>query len=712
MKIRKIFLMLGIILTSMCATTYAANFDFDAVTEKYFDYYMVENDYNNEYTYQLYSMIDENGVYSDIDYQGSVSSAWTHLDRLIQISVAANSSGSSVHEVREDAMAKVDAGIKHWYNTMGLPLDENGELKEQSQWWNHTIGQQLKVMPLLVIAVNDISEESKEILMKYLYSSEDMKNYPGFLTGANLIWYENEAIIEALIRRDYNMLKKSMDIITSTVKLVSNIGLEGLQSDGSFHQHGSNYYPSYAVNYVLHVATHLGMMEGTDLERKDLYPLLLTSVKDGFRWIFRGRYMNPNLAGREISDKPAKRLPDVDAYVKAARAVAKLCPEEATELNNFANDLHYNRDQRPGVVGNKYFYRSDIMCHNRDSYSFVNRMVSDRTVATECNGTQNIFGSYIGFSSSFLDKEDDNHYGFSAFMDWAKIPGTTTPAQVEKITYSGTTITQREKFVGGVSDGNYGATAMQMSAYQVSAKKSCFAFDDQIVFLGAGITSTRNDVNTSVEQRFTKGDLYINGVLTDELDGVVNDVSCVTENNISYVFPEKNDVHIKNGMVEGKWSDIGNSSDTAVYSEKCFSMWIPHGDNPYNDSYSYIVLPDCDSASAQSFAENMPISIISNTEKLQAVYNSEAEVGYAVFYEAGKCSFNNKLQVRVTKPCILMLVKTSNGIEISVANPLQTTEKIDVTLTNSGFISKRTFDLQGNIFNKSTLGGSTVSKVY
>ena len=48
-----------------------------------------------------------------------------------------------------------------------------------------------------------------------------------------------------------------------------------------------------------------------------------------------------------------------------------------------------------------------------------------------------------------------------------------------------------EPFVGGVSDGEYGVSAMNLShiSLPLSAQKSWFFFDDEVVCLGSGIES-------------------------------------------------------------------------------------------------------------------------------------------------------------------------------------------------------------------------------
>ena len=85
------------------------------------------------------------------------------------------------------------------------------------------------------------------------------------------------------------------------------------------------------------------------------------------------------------------------------------------------------------------------------------------------------------------------------------MPGVTNP-HVEIVEYEKSeSRTQNTSFVGGVSDGKYGVSAMDFSKQGTVAKKAWFWFDDEWVALGAGITSDHEwNIVTGINQSLLK----------------------------------------------------------------------------------------------------------------------------------------------------------------------------------------------------------------
>ena len=94
--------------------------------------------------------------------------------------------------------------------------------------------------------------------------------------------------------------------------------------------------------------------------------------------------------------------------------------------------------------------------------------------------------------------------------EWDKIPGVTSrdfkTDQQMTVQWgeSGST-----EFVGGVSDGKYGATVYDMNYNDVKAKKSYFFFDDEVVCLGAGINSEAAENVTIMERNLKMHDMLM-----------------------------------------------------------------------------------------------------------------------------------------------------------------------------------------------------------
>jgi len=709
---KKMIILIAVLMLCIAPQASAEDFDFGKVHEKYLDYYLEQNPVSSSEAYQYYSEQKADGSFHGVSYiADNPTGAWDHLRKLLKISASAHTSGSALSKIKEEAFDSVGRGIKYWYNTYGLPLDSDGKLKKTQTWWNDTIGQQLYFfIPVMVLSEGYLPDDIKNIGISYLYGSEEMKNYPEFLTGANLVWYENSGIIKGLLTEDFRRLKSAYGNMLKEAEISDNPYADGLQADSSFHQHGSNYYPSYGINFLKNALVHTKMLRNTELYNDSFVDSLSCSMLDGYRWLYRGRYMNLNLLGRQISDKATNSV-NVDSYIEVCELLAELNTENENELSTFVTYLKDNNTAESAVSGNKYFWCSDIIVHNRKNYSAAVGMISDRTIGSECNGTQNFYGQYMRLGTVFMDKEGDSMWGYPVFMDWARLPGTTTPHCVEKIVYSGTFMSQREKFVGGVSDGEYGANAMRQSVFQTQANKAWFWFDNEYVALGSDIYSTRNDVNTTIDQRFKKGDIFVDGVLIESGENVYTDVSFVNENNIGYVFPNGADVCIKNGEVKGKWSNIGSSSDSAEYTADSFTLWFNHGDMPKNESYAYIVLPENTPEQTADYSENIPINIVSNTRELQAVYHGDLKTGFAVFHKKGMCRLG-KYIVAADRPCILMLREKNGAVEVTVSNPEQRAEEITVTLTEGTKVKEKIYEMYGTSRQTGEWGGSSISHIF
>ena len=655
----------------------------------------------------------EDGTWSDINYEdqnNKTQTAWGHLQRLQRIASSANMEG---HELNtEDKAVAIEAltkGLKAWQEKVPLPMTD-GVLWTTKYWWNDTIGQQLHCfIPIISQSYDWLPQESLDIAISYLLSDIDMAKYPGFLTGANLVWYLHQGMIRAVFTDDYEDMQRCFGKIKAQMVVPEHFEMEGIQPDNSFHQHGNQYYTTYSSNFVLDTLIHSTMFKGTVLEDRSIYPILVDMLLDGDRWLYHGAVQSKFVFGRGKSDKYKQPQPPKMTIVENLNLLAGLNPERKEDILSFRDYVLNNDKTVASVIGNKHFWCSDMTAHKRNGFSIMLEMVSDRTVSTESNYTQNRFGSYLGFGTLFMSVLDDYLEPYLVFFDWGHLPGNTNPETVEEIKISGTFITQKETFVGGVSDGMYGASAMKINKWATYANKGYFYFDDCYVALGSGINTAVDDLATTVDQRAKFTDIYVNGELLEE-SGVKENVSTIYENNIGYYFPTPETLTIRHGVVEKSYSEIAVGGDTTVLSQDMMTIWKNHAKTDRNDSYAYIVYPkNTDLADFNAKVNAGNISIVSNTRSIQAVYNSAVDIGYAVFYDAGSIDMGG-VNLSVTKPCIVMIKKTDTGYDVSVADPACKYKDVSVTVSDGSKSETITFDLPQTLRFNQELGGKTVSK--
>ena len=138
----------------------------------------------------------------------------------------------------------------------------------------------------------------------------------------------------------------------------------------------------------------------------------------------------------------------------------------------------------------------------------------------------------------------------------------------------------------------------------LTANKSWFMFDDEIVALGSGITDKDNyGVETIVENRKIKKDgsnkFVVNGKTEVNSLGDKGEVKNAkwaylqgnnNDSSIGYYFPKGEDINLIRDKRNGNWLDInkGNASLDKKVSNNYLTMYINHGKDIKNKEYSYL----------------------------------------------------------------------------------------------------------------------------
>jgi chondroitin AC lyase len=271
------------------------------------------------------------------------------------------------------------------------------------------------------------------------------------------------------------------------------------------------------------------------------------------------------------------------------------------------------------------------------------------------------------------------------FWDWKKIPGTTVHQNndvLPVLTARGYRI--ESNFVGGVSDEKNGIAVMDYNRNGLTAQKAWFMFDDKIVCLGSGISSAENlPVTTSVNQSFLIGEVIVknaDGVISaGETEEMINPV-WILHNNLGYFFPAGGTLKLETRETEGSWHWVASRYPEEILKADIFKLWFVHGTNPKNESYQYILVPNVTQRKLQEM-ENQPPFKIQNGNDLQEVVSNNGEIAGAIFYKPGKSNIFGGLEVNL--PCVLMIKKQTNGLQISVADPTQLLSEINLVLNDS-----------------------------
>ena len=487
----------------------------------------------------------------------------------------------------------------------------------------------------------------------------------GRQTGANLV---DETWIQVL----RGCVTGSPDVVaqafTRTWQELRVVGpeAEGIQADGSFHQHGRLLYnQGYGTVLLECTLRFLAAADGTPYGPP---PSAMAAVDrfavDGDAWMFRGATFDWGVCGRSIcrvgatGDAPVRRL---------LADLARYPSPRATELSAAVTD--------PGPVGNRHFWCSDYMVQRRPDYFASVRMYSTRVFNTDTLTTgENKESHHIADGATCLMVRGDEYLDIYPVWDWLRIPGTTveqdTPFPPKKIKRLG-----KSDFVGGASDGSVGCAAMDLTYDALHAHKAWFCFDHAMACLGAGVTcGTRNPVLTTLNQCLLRGPAYGAAGPVPPGEHRLADPRWLWHDGIGYVLAGPAKVDLKVGPQRGAWSDIGTGPEATV-ERGVFNLAIDHGAGPRDGRYAYVLLPGATRDQTAAAAAHLPVEVVSNTPELQAVWEPGDGVLQAVFHEPGEASAGG-IRVAVDRPCLLVYRRDKGTV--SVSNPLNVANAVTV----------------------------------
>lgn len=354
------------------------------------------------------------------------------------------------------------------------------------------------------------------------------------------------------------------------------------------------------------------------------------------------------------------------------------------------------------------WFTGDRAVQQRNDFAVGIAMSSEREPSYESINSANKTGWYTGDGATYYYTTYDSHpYDGTNFIDNTNIayrfPGTTEDSRPRTVRSISSSYAWRmpTDFAGSLQFADkYIAAAMDFSSYDfkgpdqnipdtgygsclavhendLHAKKAWFCFDDEVVVLGAGITSTMSSpVHTTLEhRRIVRDDEFSQSVCAggkvtalekEPFVSLYEDVSwAMWGGHIGMVFPAGGTLY------------AGRYNCEACADQPYLELRLEHGENPMDASYAYIVLPYADEEKLSAYAASPDVTVLSNTAALQAVSDASSGLtGYA-FHESGTCG-----DIAVDTPCILM-----DGTENSIRTLVMTepTHKAEhVTISVSG----------------------------
>lgn len=618
-----------------------------------------------------------NGTWPDINYEDVSRTGFQHSQHLTHMLVLARAykkPGSSYFhdaKVKKAVASALDFWLEHDF------ISDN--------WWWNEMGAPSEMINLLLILDDSLTEKQRQEGLK-IAGRANMVGV-GARPGGDLIQIAGMMGKQALFKRDEAFLKKVLKIMADEVKITTG---RGLKPDMSFHHridkvistlsYGSGYIGSFAYWIVKIQDTHY-TLPGEAL------PLLIDYFLDGIcQSMVYGKYPDPGAMNRGMTRKGAL-TPSGPGLAEDLLQASSYRKEELEEIIKIRKGEIVSH-----LTKTRFFWHSEYFTLQRPKYFASVRMHSSRNhTMEEPHNDEGLKMHHFGDGSNFISLTGREYFNIYPVWDWQKIPGTTVVQKPKLPHWNEISKKGLTDFVGGISDGTYGAAAFDFeSAHDpLKGRKSWFFFDNEYVSLGAGIQSkAAYPVNTTLNQTRLNSTVVVGRSGTQEVltkgEHDLGATSWVLHDKVAYLFPTPTSVHLTNKTATGNWRQINHQgwATNEEVKEEVFTLWLDHGIQPKEAAYAYIVIPNMEAASIPEYQQKSAISILSNTPEIQAVQHSGLGQSQLVFYQAGKIQVNAKLWVEVDQPCMLMIVAKGNKIrELVVSDPSRKLKVLNISST-------------------------------
>lgn len=677
---------------------------------------------------------NKNYLWEDLSDTANSNHITKSFERLLEMAKAHYLVGSEVNgnsDIIKDVIYGLDWLMENRYNK-----------DYYNNWWDWQIGAPQKITEIMIL-VRDYMTTSQineyiDVVSFYVANARDQwqgnTTKPGVVvtqtTGANRLDMCQVMIYKSILNKDGNKIKEaSIDVLPELKYVTSG---DGFYTDGSIIQHGAlPYTGTYGAILLSGIGKINYILEGTEWSLpEEKVNMIYDVIENSFEpLMYKGLIMDmvngrsiSRATGQDINNGEGIMKSIVKYYIPAAtedkanelKSMIKywITENDAKNVLKTTTDLEFKAlatkivndesiKSRGELIGHYNYANMDRMVHRREGFVFGTSMYSSRTYMHEGNmNKENLKAFHTADGMTYLYNGDVEQYskGFWPTVDPYRLPGTTVDTLRLKDGAGGKNIRGSQSWVGGSTiDGQYGATGMYLDKSQdkdyemdLQAKKSWFTFDDEVVALGAGISSTKDrNIETIVENRrlsdagnevFTvDGNTEISNIGDSNFKEQASwaHIKGNKENtDIGYYFPEKSNVNILREHRTGNWKDINGAQADKVEENNYLTMWMDHGVNPHSDTYSYVLLPNKSAKEVKYYNENPNIEILSNTESVQAVRENKLKITAANLWED-----NQSIDFISADKKSSIMVKEENGImKVAISDPTMKNDVIQVTL--------------------------------
>lgn len=461
-------------------------------------------------TVQSYqSSLLADGSWADVPYTNTAQTNWapmTHLDRLGLMCRAYAHPSGSLHQ-NATLLADILKAFDCW-------ISKN---PQSTNWWYNQIAVPQELGESMVLIKEQLSTarlNSGLSVLQRAYIARSTNS--GTNTGQNRVDRAIAGIQRGIVAGSVPITQDAFLAISDTILVTT---AEGIQKDGSFHQHGAQLYnQGYGSLFISNTLKWAAKAADTGFAFSEGQRRILTDyLLDGTRWMNRGQAIDYTASGRGLSRK-SQSANGAGLGSLATTSMAVLPGYRSAELEALRSAINAANtsgaaDPALAFSGGKHFWRGDYTAwHRPQGYAAV-KISSTRTLQPESGNGEGLKNYHLGDGVNLILRTGNEYDDIMPVWNWRKLPGTTT----EQGTYSlkptaDWGVAGTSTYAGGISDGTYAGTAFRYNRRNVAAKKAWFFFDDAFVALGAEIDApaATAQVETTLNQCLLNGAVTYN----------------------------------------------------------------------------------------------------------------------------------------------------------------------------------------------------------
>lgn len=413
-----------------------------------------------------------------------------------------------------------------------------------------------------------------------------------------------------------------------------------------------------------------GVLAGTSLAFDERQLGIVSSLIDkGYRWVLWKGRMDISSLGRQLFHHA-----QIHKALSLAFAASELGGGQSQQCSAVARALlddNYATGKANSLVGHNHFRQSDYTIHRRPRWMASVKMASTRVVGVEMMNGDNMKGFYMADGATYIYNDGNEYLDIFPLWDWRKIPGVTAfRSDAPMPLVRNYQPRNRSAFVGGVTDGQRGITAMEVNRAGIKARKSWIFTDDFVLCLGAGIQADSNlVVTTAIEQCHKKGDLSVwqDGTWTN-IGGkhtyATGKEQRFHHNQKGYIILDySKDCIAEVACRKGQWHDVMQMYHPQEVEGEVTTLYIEHGISPQKATYQYLILPDADRARTATF-DLSAVQVLRNDEVAQIVFTKADATWWVAAYEPVTLDISSASPLEIRTPGIYMIRKEDGKLKM------------------------------------------------